>query len=247
MTGDPGACRELAAYLTGSEAKDLADRLADGETLARALDAIAHPRRATVRGLLEQAGVCAGDALGVAVLRAVEGAHSHATSITPVWTAPGNLAQRGHLTSAIERYVTGARASVVCATYNFQRSSALWDALVSAAGRPEVEVRVYVDARAADAHPRAWSPTTAQVAEALAGATVLRTRDSCGAPVRTHAKFVAVDSQYLLVTSANFSKSAEQHNVELGLLIENRLLTEAVQRQMRQLEAELYEVVSHRS
>lgn len=244
MTGDvAGACRELAAYLTGTEAKELADRLADGETLARALDVVAHPRRPTARRLLDEARFGAGDPVAVAVLRAVEGAHAHATSITPVWTAPANLVQRGHLTTAIERYVTGARSSVVCATFNFQRSSALWEALVSVARRPEVSVRVYVDTEAADAHPRAWSPTTGQVAQALAGATVLRTREYCGRPVRTHAKFVAVDSHYLIVTSANFSKSAEQHNVELGLLIDNGLLTQQVERQMRDLEPVLYEVV----
>ena len=224
MSGDRAdACRELAVYLTGTEAKEIADRLADGETLARALDVVAHPRRPTVRRLLDEARIGPGDATGVAVLRAVEGALAHATSITPVWTAPGNLIQRGHLTTAIERYVTGARSSVVCATYNFQRSSALWDALTRVAGRAEVDVRVYVDTEAADARPRGWSPTTAQVAQALAGATVLRTREYYGEPVRSHAKFVAVDSQYLLVTSANFSKRAERHNVELVSCADNSL------------------------
>ena len=244
MSGEAlDACRELAAYLTGTEAKELADRLADGDTLTRALGVIASARRVAVRELMVRAGVGVPSGSNLGVLRAIEGAHAHVTSVTPVWTAPANLAQYGHLTTAIEKYVTGARSSVVCATYNFQRSSALWTALAAVARRPEVRLRVYLDTRAADAKPAEWKPTTSQVADALAGATVLRTRALGGQPVRTHAKFVAIDQQYLIVTSANFSKSAEQDNVELGLLIENPLLTRQVEQQMRQLEDVLYEVV----
>ena len=60
---------------------------------------------------------------------------------------------------------------------------------------------------------------------------------------RNHAKFLSVDHQVLLVTSANFSYSAENLNIELGLKIEDSNLTEMVERQMREFETTLYERV----
>ena len=51
-----------------------------------------------------------------------------------------------------------------------------------------------------------------------------------------HAKFLVVDHQILVVTSANLSLSAEERNVELGLRIDDPLLARAVEDQMRALE-----------
>jgi phospholipase D/transphosphatidylase len=61
--------------------------------------------------------------------------------------------------------------------------------------------------------------------------------------VRNHAKFVAVDGRILIVTSANMSISAEERNVELGLRLDDALLTRAVEERMRALEPLLYERV----
>ena len=47
----------------------------------------------------------------------------------------------------------------------------------------------------------------------------------------------------MLVTSANFSWSAENGNLELGVLIDNANLTEAVEHEMRQAEDVLFERV----
>jgi phosphatidylserine/phosphatidylglycerophosphate/cardiolipin synthase-like enzyme len=47
----------------------------------------------------------------------------------------------------------------------------------------------------------------------------------------------------LLVTSANFSWSAENANLELGMLVDNRNLAEAVELQMREAEAYVFERV----
>jgi len=87
------------------------------------------------------------------------------------------------------------------------------------------------------------SPTSEEVAAQLPGALVFRTRDLEGKPVRNHAKFVAVDHQFLVVTSANFSYSAEQSNIELGLRVQSRPLTEMVEQQLLAAEALLYERV----
>lgn len=55
----------------------------------------------------------------------------------------------------------------------------------------------------------------------------------------THYPGKNFDHQSVFVTSANFSLSAEQRNVELGLLLENLLLTQAIERQMHLMEDEL--------
>jgi phosphatidylserine/phosphatidylglycerophosphate/cardiolipin synthase-like enzyme len=241
---DPWAARKLGRLLTGSEAGDLADRLADGDTLTAALKVVASGRRPKVCPLLETGGssVLARSQL-VAVLRAVEGARSTTTALDPLWTMPGHLAQSGPLTSSVPNLVDRARQSVTCSTFNFQKSSGLWKALRRAALRPEIALRVYVDARAADHKPQAWSPTTSAVAAHLHPGVVLRTKEFDGAVVRNHAKFLAVDHRFLLVTSANFSWSAEYGNVEFGVLIDNPNLTEAVEREMYRAEELLYERV----
>ncbi|MGL4745954.1 MAG: phospholipase D-like domain-containing protein [Dermatophilaceae bacterium] len=62
-----------------------------------------------------------------------------------------------------------------------------------------------------------------------------------GRPLVSHAKFVAVDHRLLLLTSANFSFSAEQSNVELGVLVENPALVESVEAAMERQHGVLYE------
>lgn len=246
MTPDPGeadACRELATYLTAAEATQLGDRLLAGQPLSMALKAISAVRVRRVTALLELGGLVHDRSGLIVVLRAIEGAHSRTTSVTPVWTTPGHLAASGQLTSSIHHYVTAARESVVCSTFNFQRSSALWTALADAAARPQVAVRIYMDRAAADDKPADWKPTTAQVATAMTGGVVFRTATWSGYPVTNHAKFIAIDHQFLILMSANFSKSAEHRNIELGFVITDPLITQAVERQMSELEASVYERV----
>jgi phosphatidylserine/phosphatidylglycerophosphate/cardiolipin synthase-like enzyme len=139
--------------------------------------------------------------------------------------------------------VDSARHSVICSTFNFQRSSGLWKALRQAAQRPEITMRIYLDTNAADKRQKSWSPTTAEVAEHLSPATVLRTKQFDGRATRNHSKFISIDHRFLLVTSANFSWSAENGNLELGVLIDNANLAEAVEHEMRQVEDFVFERV----
>lgn len=239
---DPVA--RLGALLTGSEAAKLAARFADGDTLTQAIQGVALGRRPEVRAALEAAGVEPSNlGLAVPVLRAIQGAATaRTTDISPIWTLPGHLADYGALTTSLKDLVLTARQSVTCSTFNFQTSSALWEALRVVAGRGTVDVRVYLDTKAADHNTWAGSPTSQEVAAQLAGATVYRTRKLNDTLVRNHAKFVAVDHQFLIVTSANFSHSAEHHNIELGLRVDSRSLTELVEQQLIDAEAFLYEL-----
>ncbi|MDN5750358.1 MAG: DISARM system phospholipase D-like protein DrmC [Pseudonocardia sp.] len=235
------AARELGRLLTGTEAKEIADRLADGDTVTAALKAIAAGRRPPLRALLAPDPARFVYEQAVAVLRGIEGARSTTTAIDPLWTMPGHLARSGPLTSSVAHLVGSARQSVTCSTFNFQRSSALWTALRAAALRPEIAVRVYVDRKAAE-HPA--SPSATEVATHLYPAVVLQTGAFDGGYVRNHAKFLAVDHRFLLVTSANFSWSAEHGNVELGLLVDNPNLVQVIESEMRRVEDGLYERVT---
>lgn len=239
-SNSPGeTARLLGRYLTGTEAKDIADRLAAGATIRAALTALSIDRRPEATALLRQLD----PSLAVTVLRGIQGARSTVTKLGQLWTLPGPLADAGRLTPSIVEHVDGARSSVICSTFNFQRSSGLWDALRRAARRPSVHVKVYMDARAADAGAKSRSPTSNDVARHLAPGIVFRTKEYDGKYVTNHAKFVAIDHRFLLVTSANFSHSAEHHNIEFGLMVENATLTEAVEQQLRASEKTVYERV----
>ncbi|MBQ0866353.1 DISARM system phospholipase D-like protein DrmC [Streptomyces sp. RK75] len=242
---DAEALRRLGQLLTGTEAKGIADRLADGDTLTAALKVVAVGQRGEVRRLLEAVSGDAGLAhQQLLVLRAIEGARALPTTLSPLWTMPGHLAQSGPLTTSVTRLVGSARHAITCSTFNFQRSSALWKTLREAAQRDDIAVRVYMDTHAADSSGQHWSPSTAEVAAHLAPAAVWRTKAFDGGYVRNHAKFLAVDHHLLLVTSANFSWSAENNNVEFGVLIDNPNLTEAVERELQAAEGVVYERVS---
>ena len=222
----------LGQLLTSSEAAKLAARYADGDTLTQALHGVALARRPEIRVVLEACGV---------VPTNLEG--SRTTDISPVWTLPGHLADYGSLTTSTKDLVLSARTAVTCSTYNFQRSSSLWEALREVASRGTVQVRVYMDTEAAAGQTGPNSPSCQEVAAQLVGAFVYRTRSIDGKPVRNHAKFVAVDHQFLIVTSANFSMSAEQNNVELGLRVHSPALTQIVEDQLWDVESTVYERV----
>jgi len=260
--------RVLGAFLTGTEAEGVAARLAAGATLSQALVVVPAARRARSRELFEAAELGPRTREhSVAVLVAIAGAASRMRNAEPVWTAPAGLLGVGALTGDVFSMVSSAMTSVVCATYNLQPTSALWKALVTLVReRPGVAVRLYVDTQAADGKsaPPGRSAShrtsvagrgvrsrsapvlgTEEMARLLAGAAVLRTRapGEDEQPVTSHAKFLSVDHRFLLVGSANFSYSAEERNIELGLRVDDSALAASVEKQMRDLESSVYERV----
>jgi phosphatidylserine/phosphatidylglycerophosphate/cardiolipin synthase-like enzyme len=64
-----------------------------------------------------------------------------------------------------------------------------------------------------------------------------------GRPVISHAKFVIIDHEMLLLTSANFSFSAENRNVEFGLLVRDSALAASVEATMTSKHGSLYDLV----
>lgn len=86
---------------------------------------------------------------------------------------------------------------------------------------------------------------TGEVARQLRGAVVMRTRapEDGKRAVTSHTKFLSIDHRFLLVGSANFSYSAEERNVELGLRLDDAALAGSVEKQMHDLEGSVYEQV----
>ncbi|HEU5271376.1 MAG TPA: DISARM system phospholipase D-like protein DrmC [Jatrophihabitans sp.] len=225
----------LGEFLTASEAEALAVQFESGQHTIKALTAVNTARRERAKQLLVAAGLGHQESFRTAaVLKAIAGAKSLRHDLTPVWTMPGNEAKVGHLTGEFHRLVEGARIAVTCATYNFQDTSNMWGALKYAAAQPGVTVTVYVDGEVVEA---------TSVKDHLPKATVYRSRILPGGKrVRSHAKFVIIDHQYLLLTSANFSYSAEQLNIEFGLLVHDSALAESVESSMASKHGILYEL-----
>lgn len=234
MASDPLA--ELGCFLTATEAERLAMQFEAGTPVSVAVREIAISRREQVKELLAASGLGPSDGERTAsVLHAVAGAKTVLRDLTPVWTMPGNEASTGHLTSEFHRIVGAARQSVMAATYNFQDTSQMWTALKAASDQPGVVVTVYVDAGVADA---------ATVKAQLPRATVYRSAIlPNGKQVVSHAKFIVVDHELLLITSANFSYSAENRNVEFGILVRDTALAASVEVTMTSKHGSLYELV----
>lgn len=234
MPSDPFVA--LGAYLTASEAEALAVQFESGQHTIKALSAINSARREDAKELLAAARVDHTDSSRAAgLLKTIAGAKSVHRDLTPVWTMPGNEAKVGRLTGEFHRLVRAARISVTCATYNFEKTSKMWTVLKEAAEQPGVVVTVYVDGDKADA---------SKVKAQLPRATIYRSAElPSGTRVVSHAKFIAIDHEVLLLTSANFSFSAENRNVEFGLLVRDAALAESVESTMTSKHGSLYELV----
>lgn len=234
MASDPLA--ELGSFLTATEAERLAMQFGTGAPISVAVREIAISRREDVRELLAASGIAPSDReRAVSVLRAIAGAKTVLRELTPVWTMPGNEAKIGHLTSEFHRLVGAARQSVTAATYNFQDTSQMWTALKAASEQPGVVVTVYVDAAVTDA---------ATVKAQLPLTTIYRSAVlPNGKQVVSHAKFVVVDHEVLLITSANFSYSAESRNVEFGMLVRDTALAKSIETAMASKHGSLYELI----
>lgn len=231
MSDDP--LNQLGEYLTATEAESLAVLIAAGEHITHALASVSHARRERAAKLLAAAKIGhTSPEVAAAVLRGIAGAKAVHRDLIPVWTMPGNEATTGHLTNQFHDIVAAARTSVTCATYNFTPTSNMWDALNTASEEPDVAVCVYVDADKGD---------PAVVKARLPRATVYRSATlPDGKPVVSHAKFIVVDHEIVLLTSANFSYSAEHRNIEFGLLIRDSGLAASIESTMASKRGSLY-------
>ncbi|PAU69284.1 phospholipase [Bifidobacterium italicum] len=252
------ACIQLGQYLTGTEARDLANLLKKGYPLSAALQSAIDKssRRMEIAELLtaieecssENSGIASTTLENVALLRVIEGARADHCEVTPVWTAPQGLAREGELNALRGKLLLDAKTSIMCSTYNFQRSSVLWEALEQMSKKLNLVITIYIDGSVNRRESDSDGSSAEDIARAFPQAKVFRTKvciDDNGKEVRyrNHAKFLCVDHHQLLVTSANFSYSAEARNIELGLRIDDPRIAKSVEAQMLRLESMLYELV----
>lgn len=232
----PEPCEALGEFLTAGEAIGIATLLAAGQHTALALREVSVARRERAKELLQDAGLGHKDpGRSLAVLHAIAGAKAVRQDLTPVWTMPGNEATVGHLTGEFHRLVQAARQSVTCATYNFESTSSMWEVLRETSEQPGVIVTLYVDGDRADAR---------KIKAQMPRATVYRSAALAdGRQVVSHAKFIIVDHALLLLTSANFSFSAENRNIEFGLRVHDTALAASIEATMASKHGSLYELV----
>ena len=111
----------------------------------------------------------------------------------------------------------------------------MWNALRTASEQPDVTVIVYLDADKGD---------PVGVKAQLPRATVYRSGElPDGKPIVSHTKFIIIDHEIVLLTSANFSYSAENTNVEFGLEIRDSGLAASIEKTMASKHGVLYELV----
>lgn len=243
-SGDPGAptqveaLRTLGRLLSLTEARLIAAGLAAGESITSALAPLSPSTKDAVHSLIGNSGLRSEPERLLAALYGIQGARSDERSIDLFWTMPGHLARSSALTTSLVDMVAGARVSVVCSTYNFQRTSGMWHALRDAAQRPGVAVRLYVDTSATNGQS---GPTAQDIADHVAPAEVFRTAEIDGVLARNHAKFLVVDHRVSVITSANFSWSAEYRNVELGVRVDDSALAERIEAELRSAEGDVFE------
>jgi PLD-like domain len=233
---EPESFAAIGEFLTATEASRIAAVLAASEHTMVAVREVHPDRRSEAKRLLAAAGLGHTDVgRSVAVLLAIAGAKALRQQLTPVWTMPGNLASVGYLTGEFYRLVQSARLSVTCATYNFETTSRMWTELKYVSDQPDIAVTVYLDGKVADGE---------KVKAQMSNATIYRSSTlPNGKQVVSHAKFVIVDHQVVLLTSANFSYSAEQTNVEFGLRIDDAALAQSIESTMSAQHGLLYEQV----
>jgi phosphatidylserine/phosphatidylglycerophosphate/cardiolipin synthase-like enzyme len=125
---------------------------------------------------------------------------------------------------------------VTCATYNFETTSKMWTVL----------------SRLAKNTGTSSSPSTSTATRRMP-----RSRGNCRVPPSTvrvtcrwqahvvsHAKFIVVDHTVLLLTSANFSFSAENRTSSSACWIHDPALAASVEETMETKQHTLYELVA---
>lgn len=160
------------------------------------------------------------------------------------WTGPDALGTECRDSARVlEELFDSATASVLLAGYNL-RPGAHFEALARAAKRhPALRVEVFAHVFA-DQHPTVSAALSAHDAElraALAGVPLAQVMAHRPSPAlielarerrfSAHAKCVTVDDRRVLVTSANFSFSAQEKNVELGVVLDDRRLASRIRGQ----------------
>lgn len=170
---------------------------------------------------LDQRGLCS---LIDAVVSERERAKAHKPEL--VWTGRDSRGSLSRDTAVVvQSLFNEAQESILIAGFRFDHGESLLAALHRAMKDRGVSCRLYGDAKEADEFIRRnWH-------FGLPHPEVLSFVAETGVYASLHAKCVVADHQRVFVTSANFTDRGHQRNIEVGVLIEDRALAEALEQQ----------------
>lgn len=164
--------------------------------------------------------------------------------LTIVWSGPETVgAENRDSGRVLEELFADATESVLIAGFNFQGGEHFAALAAAMAARPALSVEVYAHVFIAPGEDlgRALAAHDAALRKALGALPLQRVR--CFRPsgalldaardrrFNLHAKCVVADRRRVLVTSANFTFTAQERNVELGLRLEDPRIADRVHAQ----------------
>jgi phosphatidylserine/phosphatidylglycerophosphate/cardiolipin synthase-like enzyme len=227
----------VARRLSEAEASQLAARLTRGELVlsAGALEVqqclrIGATDIAAIVALLRQWQQGGGTAqeLGIAILSARAGyqeARAQSPEVSLAWTGPALAPVRARSTSGVLlELIEKARSEIIIVGYTLtDGAAAIFQALVAAQQR-RVRVMIAGDQLKQNLHVlRSHWPHDQRLPE-LYTRPVSRVDEKSA----LHAKLAIVDSQRMLVTSANLTYHGLAGNIEIGLVVTGKPVTEVV-------------------
>jgi len=158
-----------------------------------------------------------------------------------VWTGPDQEGPAARDTSVVVRELLGqAERSLLIATYSISRSTAFFEPLNAALNRnPDLDVTLifHVDMsrrslygeRAVSEFAREfWRSQWQWKSRPKVFFDPRGVREQPSARANQHAKCVVVDGQRVFITSANYTEWAQERNIELGVVVDDRVMAERV-------------------
>lgn len=171
-------------------------------------------------GALDRAGLCG-------VIEAVLAERRAGQAVRPelVWTGPEGRASLSRDTAVVvQELFRNASDSVLIAGFRFDSGEQLLASLHTAMKERGVSCRIYGDGRDAEELIRRNWPFGLPHPEVYGFAAE-------GAFASLHAKCIVTDHKRVFVTSANFTDRGHSRNIEVGVVLEDRALAEALERQ----------------
>lgn len=218
---------DLARNVPEDAVKDLLRRWRGGGSLLLAASEL-KPDLVSVRVLqklreLRERGL--DDEVVGSILLGINAAREATPRPTVLMTIPNYGGKTTKQTRSFAEVVGGAQRSLVCMTYNFQKSTQYFDELKGLAVKDGFELEIYVDGRLAreesKSRKNSSSMTLDEIRWNFPNAHIFASKKDGENWITSHAKVFIVDGVKAFITSANFSKSAENSNVEIGVLIED--------------------------
>lgn len=227
---------ELVDLIGPAALEDCARDIAAGALPSIIAERIGRPEAAeAIAGIAEASRAWGPERAEAYLLGLCDGAARRRQAVHAVWTGPREHALPvRHTARALVGLVEGAERELWLSTYAAKPYRPLLEALGGALGRG-VAVSIAVETLSgAGSAIAGYEPAHAfaglEGARLYSWPKALRPADA-----KLHAKLALADGEVLLVTSANFTASGLEHNVEAGLLVTGGLAPAQTAAHLREL------------